>query len=98
MSSGVLRIVTHLRMFKEPATALDFINELQSSPATVPIVPGGRHWQLFTELGQRIDANGNQIPIAHLAAMAIELGASWGSADRSFAGYPQLTWMHPVDD
>jgi hypothetical protein len=29
--------------------------------------------------------------------VAIEQGASWISADRGFAGFPDLRWCHPLD-
>lgn len=32
-----------------------------------------------------------------LAAMAIESGAEWITADRGFARYPGLPWRHPLD-
>lgn len=101
VGSGFLRVVTHPRIFKEPsplATALDFLEELHRSPAVTRIVPGRRHWQLFTELCTQVDATGNRVPDMFLAALAIEQGATWVSADRGFAGIPGLRWKHPLDD
>jgi toxin-antitoxin system PIN domain toxin len=98
--SGFLRVVTHPRIFLEPtplATALEFLEVLRESPATVPVLPGDRHWHIFTDLCRRLDAKGNVVPDAFLAAVAIENGASWISADRAFAGFPGLRWRHPVD-
>jgi toxin-antitoxin system PIN domain toxin len=101
VASGFLRVVTHPRIFKVPtplATALEFIEILRASPATVPVLPGERHWQIFTDLCTRLDAKGNKVPDAFLAAIAIEQGATWISADRAFAGFPGLRWEHPLDD
>jgi len=101
VASGFLRVVTHPRIFIEPTplgVALDFLEILRTSPATVPVDPGERHWQVFTELCTRIDARGNKVPDAFLAALAIEQGATWISADRGFAGFPGLRWMHPLDN
>jgi toxin-antitoxin system PIN domain toxin len=90
----------HPRIFREPTpleTAIEFVEELRRSPAVVGVLPGARHWQIFTDLCRRIDASGNAVPDAFLAAIAIEQGATWVSADRSFAGYPDLRWLHPLD-
>ncbi len=99
VASGFLRVVTHPRIFKEPTaliTALDFVGVLQDSPAVVPVLPGARHWSIFSKLCREVDARGNAIPDAFLAAIAIEQGATWVSADRGFARYPGLRWVHPL--
>jgi len=101
VSSGFLRIVTHPRIFKEPtplAQALAFIETLRESPSTIPVIPGERHWDLFTGLCARVGATGNIVPDAFLAALAIEQSATWITADRGFARFPGLRWQHPLDD
>jgi len=40
---------------------------------------------------------GNLLPDAYLAAMAIERGATWYSADRGFARFSGLRWRHPLE-
>lgn len=97
--SAFLRVVTHPRIFNEPTpldTALDFVHAIRSSPTAVMIEPGERHWQIFTDLCRQLGARGNTIPDAYLAALAIEQGATWVSADRGFAGYPGLRWIDPA--
>jgi toxin-antitoxin system PIN domain toxin len=99
VQSGFVRVVTHPRVFKEPTpldTALEFIEALRGSPATIPIAPGERHWGIFIDLCRQLDARGNRVPDAFLAAMAIEQGATFVSADRGFAGYPGLRWIDPL--
>jgi toxin-antitoxin system PIN domain toxin len=98
--SGFLRVVTHPRVFKEPTpltTALAFVDALRTSPAAIGVVPGPRHWPIFVELCAAVDAVGNAIPDAFLAALAIEHGATWVTADRGFARFPGLRWEHPLD-
>jgi toxin-antitoxin system PIN domain toxin len=98
--SGFLRVVTHHRIFRQPtplATAVDFVRALRSSPNSVSISPGERHWDIFMELCGAIEARGNDVPDAHRAAMAVEHGATWYSADRSFARFRGLRWVHPLD-
>ncbi len=97
--SGFLRVVTHPRVFREPtplAAALAFADALRSSPAAVPVEPGERHWPIFTRLCRDVDARGNVVPDAYLAALAIEHGATWYTADRGFARFSDLRWSHPL--
>jgi hypothetical protein len=93
-------VVTHARIFNQPtplAVGLEFLEALRDSPAVVPVAPGDRHWRIFTDLCRRLGATGNTVPDAFLAAIAIEQGATWVSADRGFAGFPGLRWLHPLD-
>jgi len=98
--SGFVRIVTHPRVFKDPSpleVAVGFADMLRASPASVPLRPGPRHWGLFTGLCQQTGARGNLVPDAFLAALAIESGATWMTADRGFARFAGLRWAHPLD-
>ena len=54
--SSVLRIVTHPRVYDPPSTweqAQEFADAVRSAPSAVPIAPGARHWQIFTELASK---------------------------------------------
>ncbi|HEX7322451.1 MAG TPA: TA system VapC family ribonuclease toxin, partial [Mycobacterium sp.] len=45
--SGVIRLVTNHRVFRQPsstAQAIDACRALRSAPAAVPLRPGPRHW------------------------------------------------------
>ena len=98
--SGFVRIVTHPKVFREPTSldvALTFAGALRGSPAAIAVEPGIRHWSIFEELCRRVEVRGNDVPDAFLAALAIEQGATWYSADGSFARYPTLRWQHPLD-
>jgi uncharacterized protein len=44
-----------------------------------------------------IDACGNDIPDAYLAAYALDNNATWLSADRGSARFKRLRWAHPLD-
>lgn len=59
--------------------------------------PGERHWQSFERLATSINAAGNDIQDAYLAAYALENNATWLSADRGFARFRELRWEHPID-
>ena len=98
--SGYLRIITNHKAFTRfmrPEEALEIIASVRTAPAFVPIEPGPRHWEIFTELCRKADAKGNLVPDAYLAAIAIEHGCEWITADRGFGRYPGLRWRHPLD-
>ncbi len=97
--SGFVRIVTHSRVFKEPTpldTALDFTEALRTTPNALAVEPGPRHWEIFTRLCRLADVRGNLVPDAYLAALAIERGATFYSADRGFARFRDLRLRHPL--
>jgi toxin-antitoxin system PIN domain toxin len=97
--SSVLRIVTHPRVFDPPSTwdrAREFADAVRSAPSSVLIAPGPRHWQIFTELADKAGVRGNLVPDAYLAALAIESGSEWITADRGFARYRGLRFRHPL--
>ncbi|MFN0089261.1 MAG: type II toxin-antitoxin system VapC family toxin [Acidimicrobiales bacterium] len=97
--AGFVRVVTHPNVFYEPTPlpdALAFVDALTASPAAVPLVPGPRCWPLFRRLCADTEARGNAVPDAYLAALALEHGAVWVTADRGFARFPELRTRHPL--
>lgn len=100
VGSGFLRVATHPRILNRPLgtdAALDLLDGLRAAPAVVPLEPGRRHWTVFTDLCRAVSARGNAVPGAYLAALAIEHGCTWYTADRGFARYPGLRTGHPLD-
>ena len=98
--SALIRIATHPRVFRHPsslAEAFAFAEALRMRPNAVPVAPGPRHWTIFHDLCARVQARGNLIPEAYFAAMAIESGCEWITADRGYARFPGLTWAHPLE-
>jgi hypothetical protein len=97
--SSVLRVLTHPRIFAPPtpvSRALDYAEKLRTQPNGVLVQPGSRHWEIFTGLCARVEAKGNLIADAYLAALAIEHGCEWITTDRDFARFPELRWRHPL--
>jgi uncharacterized protein len=97
--SGFLRVVTHPRVFRVPtplSVALAFVSEIRDRPNCVPVIPGARHWDIFTRLCTSAGARGNLVPDAYLAALAIECGAEWVTTDRDYARFQGLRWHHPL--
>jgi len=97
--ASVLRLVTNHRMYKNPSTpeaALAFCEALLDTPAAMRVRPGERHWAIFHGLVSRHGLRGNDIPDAYLAALALEQGATWVTADRGFARYEGLRLLNPL--
>jgi toxin-antitoxin system PIN domain toxin len=98
--SGFVRIVTHSRIYRDPApvdAALDFVQTLREAPTTIPVIEGPRHWEIFDRLCRQAGVRGGLVSDAHLAALAIESGAAFYSSDRDFARFPGLRWQHPLE-
>jgi len=98
--SGFIRIVTHPRIYKVPTTlddALRVVGRLRDQPNCVVVNPGARHWEIFIRLCRSVGAKGNLVPDAFLAALAIESGSEWITADRDYSRFPGLRWRHPLE-
>jgi toxin-antitoxin system PIN domain toxin len=99
--SGFLRVVTHPRVFDPPSPldhALVFADAIRTQENSVAILPGPRHWDIFSRLCRTAEAKGNLIPDAFLAALAIESGSELISTDRDYTRFPGLRWRHPLRD
>lgn len=99
--SGFLRIVTHPKVFDPPTPteiALAFVESVLVNPDAVLTVPGARHWEIFTRLCRQVEARGNLVPDAYLAALAIEHGMTWVTTDRDYSRFAGLAWKHPLTD
>lgn len=97
--AGFLRIVTNPRIYADPTPldqAVEVIDELTNHPGCVQVAAGSRHWAILRRLLKEGDARGNLVPDAHLAAIAIENGATIATRDRGFARFPGLPWMDPL--
>ncbi|MEN8132521.1 MAG: type II toxin-antitoxin system VapC family toxin [Pseudomonadota bacterium] len=97
--SGVIRIVTHPKVFSPPSSlgdVLSFVNTIREQPNCVVLAPGARHWDIFCKLCREAGAKGNLIPDAYLAALTIESGSEWITTDRDFSRFPDLRWRNPL--
>lgn len=98
--SGVVRLATHHRIFRQPSTTsevLAFCRAVRSAPAAVSLRPGARHWEIFAKLCRAVSATANDVPDAYHAALALEHGATWITNDRGYAKFPNLKWRLPFD-
>ena len=67
-------------------------------PVATVLVPTERHAPLMRGLLEPLGTAGNLVGDAHLAALAIEHGATLASSDNDFARFRGLRWIDPLAD
>jgi toxin-antitoxin system PIN domain toxin len=95
---GLVRILTHPRVFAPPDTpeqAFAFVRSLLGHPNALLLNPGRDHVRLLEELCGAAGATGDLVTDAYLAALAIETGSVLVSADHDFTRFPGLRWRRP---
>lgn len=60
------------------------------------IIPTDRHVAIMRELLQPLGTGGNLVNDAHLAALAIEHGATICSFDNDFSRFAGVRWIRPA--
>lgn len=97
---GFARIVTHPRIWSDPApapVALDFLAALRGAPRARPIGPTAATWACMGALASDDElVRGNLVPDAWLAALAISHGCRLATADRGFGRFAGLAWFRPL--
>ena len=97
--TAFVRLSTHPSIFLEPLTseqAFDLIDGWLRQPSVVIVHPGDRHHIIMRELLEPLGTAGNLVPDAHLAALALEHGATLASSDHDFARFAGLRWTDPL--
>jgi len=95
---AVIRISTHPRIFKRPSSvgsAIAFVNTIRNHANCMLVVPGPRHWEIFTRLCAETNARAGLVTDAYLAAIAIESGSEWITMDADYARFNGLQWRKP---
>lgn len=98
---GFLRITTRSRGARDPwpvESALDVIDGWLAQPVATVVHPTDRHALVLRDLLAPLGAGGNLTSDAHLAALAIEHGATLCSHDNDFSRFPGLRWEDPLSD
>jgi toxin-antitoxin system PIN domain toxin len=98
--AGVVRITTNPRAYERPsplAEALDFCEYLCEPANAALIQPGSRHWAIYRDLCLKSRVTGNLTRDAWFAALAIEHGCEWITADEDYRRFPNLRWRRPFD-
>jgi len=97
--SGFMRVVTHPRVFENPSSteaAIAFAQQIITPEHAVCLAPGRNHWELFLQCVQSISAQGNDIPDAYHAALAMEWDCTWVTTDKGFSRFKNLRTRHPL--
>jgi toxin-antitoxin system PIN domain toxin len=97
--SGFVRVVTNPRIYQDPTPiddALTAASAIRDRSNCVRLTPGPRSWSIFAELCGKSKARGNTVADAYHAALAIEHGCEFITADKGFARFPGLRWRHPL--
>ena len=95
-----LRMTTDTRVLAHPRAMSDVVAiaaEWLVRPNVDVLSPTSRHWAILRDLLDRGQARGPLVTDAHLAALAIEHGATLCTTDRDFARFPGLKWMNPLE-
>lgn len=98
---GFLRITTRSQGARDPwaiESALDEIQRWLAQPVATVIHPTDRHAAVLRDLLAPLGAGGNLTSDAHLAALAIEHGATLCSHDNDFSRFAGLRWEDPLRD
>lgn len=94
-----VRLVTNTRLFTEPESIRDAWGQvgcwLAAEPAWTP-VPTARHREILSSCLTQPGSHANDVPDAHLAAVAVEHGLRLATSDSGFARFPGLEWFNPL--
>lgn len=96
---GFVRIATNPAIFARPweaGDALDLVDDWLGQPAVTVVQPTDRHAAVLRDLLIPLGTAGNLTSDAHLAALAIEHGATLYSSDNDFSRFPALRCVDPL--
>jgi toxin-antitoxin system PIN domain toxin len=98
---GFLRVATRPSVFTSPLRpeqALDLVDGWLARPCTTVVAPTQRHAVVLRELIATTGTAGNLTTDAHLAALAIEHGATVCSTDADFRRFSGVVVVDPLAD
>lgn len=93
-----LRISTNSRIYPTPLTvdeASEIVDAWLSRPNVIPATGGRDHWGILRRLLKTTGAGGNLATDAHIAAFALEMGATVTTFDNDFGRFPGVEWHLP---
>jgi toxin-antitoxin system PIN domain toxin len=94
-----LRLSTRRGIFPRPLSADDALHVIThwlGHPQAQVVQPGEQHPEILGRLIRSAGTAGNLTTDAHLAALAIEHGATIVSFDRDFARFADVNWTLPT--
>ncbi len=94
-----MRLVSNPRVFAKPESVVDSWRQveawLDAEPAWIP-VPTSRHQEVLGDCIGDTTLRANDVPDAHLAALAVEHGLKLATSDSGFARFRRLEWFDPL--
>jgi toxin-antitoxin system PIN domain toxin len=98
-SLGFLRLATHRAIFPEPLDVDEAVQTLRdwlAQPPVVVVEPTSRHMDMLAGLLADSGTAGNLVNDAHIAALAIEHGATVTTFDADFGRFSGVRWERPT--
>ncbi len=97
--TAFIRISTNIRAFPKPFStkeAIEIVAEWAERANVTILQPSERHWEIFSRFLSEGQAVGALVMDAHLAALAVEHGATLATTDRDFARFADLQTFNPI--
>lgn len=94
-----VRIMTSGQVFRRPLSideAVAIVDDWLAQPNVDVLAAGEHHWPLLRQTLIEGQVTGALVSDAHLAALALEHGATLATTDRDFARFTGLTTINPV--
>ncbi|MEQ8262078.1 type II toxin-antitoxin system VapC family toxin [Pseudohaliea sp.] len=95
-----LRITTRHGILERPLTAdaaIQFVDDWLAQPVVEMVLPRATHWATLRNLLLASGTGGNLTSDAHIAALAMELGATIYSADYDFRRFAGVSHRNPLE-
>lgn len=96
-----LRITTRHGILERPLSAdaaISYLDEWLSRPIVEMVLPRPTHWATLRNLLLASGTGGNLTSDAHIAALALETGATICSADYDFRRFAGVRHCNPLED
>ncbi len=96
-----LRVTTRSAILERPLShdkAIAYVDSWLALPVVELVVPGQNHWSILRALMTASGTAGNLTSDAHLAALAVENGATLISTDNDFRRFSGLSTENPLSD
>ena len=98
--TAFIRIATNPRVFQHPLSLVDtiaIVDEWLQTANAVILSPGHGHWDILRNYLRESQAAGPLATDAHLAALAVEHGATFHTNDRDFSRFNDLKLVFPLE-
>jgi toxin-antitoxin system PIN domain toxin len=98
--TAFIRISTNHRAFPRPLSigeAVTIVSSWLNRPQCRVLAETEQYWAIFAEVLAKEKAVGHLVMDAHLAALAVEHGATLATTDRDFARFSGLRIINPLE-